>query len=296
MNGQIITVFGGTGFLGRHVVRALAAAGHRVRVAARHPKAVDFSDFQYVSPVVVDIRNEEQVREAVAGVTAVVNAVSLYVEKGDLTFDAIHVAGAERVARCAQAAGVARLVHISGIGVDAHSTSAFVRARARGEFAVRDQFDHAVMLRPSVMFGRDDAFLASLDAVSRAPVVPLFGRGCNRLQPAYVKDVATAVTRLCEQAVGLGLYELGGRQVYTYRDLVKTVMSHRGRARPMIPVPFPLWHGLVALLSLLPNPPLTRDQLILMQTDNVVAGDAPGFTELDIDPASLDDLLDECLP
>ncbi|MGL6159715.1 complex I NDUFA9 subunit family protein [Microbulbifer sp.] len=298
MNEQIATVFGGTGFLGRRVVRALATAGYRVRVAARHPEDVDFSDIKdQIAPVAVDIRNERRVTEAVSGSVFAVNAVSLYVERGDLTFDTIHVKGAERIARCARAAGVDRLVHISGLGVDEHSPSKFIRARARGEQVVCNAFERATLVRPSVMFGSDDAFLSSLKTATLLPVVPLFGKGNNRLQPVYVEDVAAAVVELARQAGGQGqVFELGGGSVYTYRQVLQVVMSHLGRRRVLLPVPFTLWRLLVATLSLMPNPPLTRDQLVLMQSDNMVGENAKTFADLGIDPYSLEDLLDECLP
>lgn len=299
MNEQVATVFGGTGFLGRRVVRALVTMGYRVRVAARHPQDVDFSDINdQITPIPVDIRDERRVSEAIMGSAFVVNAVSLYLERGDLTFDTIHVKGAERIARCAWATGVDRLAHISGLGVDEHSPSKFIRARARGEQVVRNAFGRAILIRPSVMFGSDDAFLASLRTATLLPVVPLFGEGNNRLQPVYVKDVATAVAELSRRA-GDGqeqLFELGGGSIYTYRQALQVVMSHLGRRRVLVPVPFTLWRVLVAALSLMPNPPLTRDQLILMQSDNTVGESAKTFSDLGIDPHSLEDLLDECLP
>ncbi|MBB3062600.1 complex I NDUFA9 subunit family protein [Microbulbifer rhizosphaerae] len=298
MNEQIATVFGGTGFLGRRVVRALVTMGYRVRVAARHPQDVDFSDIKdQITPVAVDIRDERQVTEAITGSAFAVNAVSLYVERGDLTFDAIHVKGAERIARCAQATGVDRLVHISGLGVDERSPSKFIRARARGEQVVRNAFERAILVRPSVMFGSDDAFLASIKTATLSPLVPLFGKRNNRLQPVYVKDVAAAVAKLSRQADGQEqLFELGGGSIYTYRQALQVVMSHLGRRRVLLPVPLTLWRVLVAALSLMPNPPLTRDQLILMQSDNTVGESAKTFADLGIDPYSLEELLDECLP
>ena len=298
MNEKVIVVFGGTGFLGRRIVRALVAAGHRVRVAARRPSAVTFPDAgEQVLPVAVDIGDETLVIEAVAGAAAVVNAVSLYVEKGGLTFEAIHVQGAERIARCAKAAGVERLVHISGIGVNVDSPSSYVQARARGERVVRAAFEQATLVRPSVMFGGDDAFLASLEAVTRFPVVPLFGRGENRLQPVYVMDVAVAVAQLAGQAGDQGqIFELGGGQIYSYRQAVQAVMVHLGRKRLLLPVPFPLWQALVAVLGVLPNPPLTSDQLTLMKSDNIVGPGTKTFADLGINPSSLEDLLEDCLP
>jgi NADH dehydrogenase len=247
--------------------------------------------------MVVDVRDEQSVREAVAGAAAVVNAVSLYVEKDGLTFDAIHVEGAERLARCARVAGVEQLVHISGIGADADSRSGFVRARARGERAVREVFEAATLVRPSVMVACDDAFLTSLETVTRLPVVPLFGHGENRLQPAYVNDVASALARLVERADLRGrLFELGGGRIYTYREAVQTVMSHLGRNRVLLPVPFAFWHGLVRVLGFLPSPPITRDQLILLEADNIVGSDANTFSDLGMEPRTLESIVQDCFP
>ena len=171
-----------------------------------------------------------------------INAVALWVERGDVTFEAIHIDGAERVARCAAQAGVSRLVHISGLGVETQSPSPFIRARAHGEQAVNALFPQATVFRPSVMFGPDDAFLSSLELATRFPVVPLFGRGRTRLQPVHVNDVAQAATRLCaDPAREAELYELGGAQVLTYRQAVETVMRHLDRHRLLLPMPFPFW-------------------------------------------------------
>ncbi|MEX1033571.1 MAG: complex I NDUFA9 subunit family protein [Cellvibrionaceae bacterium] len=293
MKEQIVTVFGGTGFLGNRVVKQLLEAGARVRVAARHPRAADFSEWRsQVVPVQVDVRDENAVTEAVSRATAVVNAVSLYVEKGDLGFNAIHVQGAERIARCAKRADVQRMVHVSGIGVNLDSPSPFVHARALGEKAVREVFADATIIRPSVMFARDGGFLKSVEMAIRLPVVPLFGRGETRLQPVCVDDVAAAIIRLSlADDCPSGVFELGGAKVYTYREAVQTLLAHTGRKRWLLPVPFPAWRVLVAGLKILPNPPLTRDQLILMQHDNIAGDDARTFSDLNIQPKSLEQCL-----
>jgi NADH dehydrogenase len=297
MTERIATVIGGTGFIGRRLVGALAASGYRVRAAARRPGTVDFGEFGgRVQPVQVDVLDEQSVREAVKGAAAVVNAVSLYVEKGALTFDAIHVEGAERVARCAREEGVGALLHMSGIGAVADSPSRFVRARAHGEQAVRKAFGLATIVRPSVMVARDSSLLNALERVTRLPIVPLFGQGANRLQPVWADDVAAAVASLIERDDLYGAtFELGGGETHTYRELVLIAMSCLRRKRILLPVPFVLWHGLVAALRVLPNPPLTRDQLVLMQADNVVGRDARTFSELGITPRTFTQLADACL-
>lgn len=292
-----IVIFGGTGFLGSEIVRVVSAAGLDVRIAARHaPRESSRGTTGPVRYVTADVTDEPSVKRAVEGASAVVNAVSLYVEKGDTTFEAVHVEGAARVARCARDAGAEVHVHISGLGTDPASRSAFVRARAQGEQAVRDAFEHSVIARPSVMFGRDDSFLTTLEAVTRLPVVPLFGGGETRLQPAYVKDVAAAVARIiADRNRRHPIIELGGAEVLSYRRTVEMVLAHLGRRRPLVPVPFGLWKTLATALAVLPSPPLTRDQVILMESDNIVTGHAATFSDLEIRPAGFSSLLAECL-
>jgi uncharacterized protein YbjT (DUF2867 family) len=230
-------------------------------------------------------------------VPAVVNAVGLYVERGADTFEAVHVEGARRVGELAAATGVARLVHVSGIGVEGSSPSAYVRARARGEGAVREAFPGATVLRPSVLYGPGDALLSTLDAMSRlTPALPLFGRGETRLQPVHVDDVAAAVARVLEDAGSAGqVYELGGPRAWTYRALVEAVLRHRGRRRALLPVPFLTWELIARVLAPFPDPPLTRDQVALMRADNLVTPGAPGFAELGLSPRDLEEALPECL-
>lgn len=291
----LVTVFGGTGFLGREIVRALVAEGFEVRIAARHSPAR--APEPRVGHVVADVTDEPSVRRAFEGASAVVNAVSLYVEKGGLSFQVVHVLGAECVARCAREAGAGSLVHVSGLGSDPASASAYVRARAHGELAVRKAFGDAVMLRPSVMFGPDDAFLAGVERATRLPLVPLFGSGATRLQPVFVRDVAAAVaTVLAVPALRSPEIELGGAEVLTYREIVAAVAAHLGRRRLLVPVPFGLWKAMTSLLGVLPTPPLTRDQVILMERDNVVTGRTRTFADLGLAPAGLTALLPECLP
>jgi uncharacterized protein YbjT (DUF2867 family) len=293
-----VTVFGGTGFLGREIVRAFAAEELDVRIATRHaPGAKPERKSGRVTQVVADVNDETSVRRAVEGAAAVVNAVSLYVEKGGVTFEDVHVDGAARVARCAREAGSEVLVHISGIGSEPASPSDFVRARARGEQAVREAFGNAVVARPCVMFGRNDSFLAAVETATRFPVVPLFGRGETRLQPAFVKDVGAAVAKvIAEPDRRSPVFELGGAETLTYREVVEAVMAHLGRHRLLVPLPFAAWRGLATALERLPSPPLTRDQVILMESDNVVTGRMATFPDLGIRPAGFSATLRECLP
>lgn len=295
MADTLTTVFGGTGFLGQYIVSRLHAAGHAVRVAGRSLRAGMFVDA--IEQVRSDVRNADSVAMAIDGATGVVNAVGMYVERGGETFDAVHVQGARNVAAAAAGAG-ARLVHISGIGADAQSPSQYVRARALGERAAAELASELVILRPSVLFGPGDAFLTTLERITRIlPVVPLFGTGDTRLQPVYVDDVAVAVTHALTGAAAAGeVYELGGPRSYRYRDLISLVLAYLQRKRVLLPMPFAVWELQSACLSLLPDPPLTRDQIILMRNDNVVGEDARNFADLDIEPRALEALLSECLP
>lgn len=298
MTNHVITVFGGTGFLGRTIVRHLVESGATVRIAARHPQAPDLSESAgRIELWTTDVRDEDSVAEAIHGATGVVNAVGLYVERGPATFDAIHVEGAERVARQARDAGIRSLVHISGIGADPASPSKYVRARARGEQRVQSAFTDAIIFRPSVLFGPNDAFLSSLRAVTRLPVVPLFGNGATRLQPVYVEDVARGVLRALEAPGADGnIFELGGARIYSYRDIVEIVLAHFDRRRLLLPLPFGVWKLLATMASVLPNPPLTPNQVILMETDNVVVGTGVGtFDDLGVEPRSFEQMLSHCV-
>ncbi|AGA34694.1 NAD-dependent epimerase/dehydratase [Thioalkalivibrio nitratireducens DSM 14787] len=299
MTPDITTVFGGTGFLGSRIVREIVASGRPVRIAARHPVRPAWAGAgDAIELATANIHDETSVARALDGATAAVNAVSLYAEAGGHdTFEAVHVTGAGRMARLAREAGVRRLVHISGIGADVTSPSFYVRARARGEQSVRAAFPNAVIVRPSVLFGPQDAFLANLARLAQLPVIPLFGRGDTRLQPVFVDDVAQAVARLTAAAdPAASLFELGGARVYRYREIVEQVLDHCGRRRRLLmPVPFLLWRTLAGLTMFLPNPPLTRDQVLLMQKDNVVHPGTATFADLGIAPHSLEESLPHCL-
>lgn len=289
-----VTVFGGTGFLGRTIVRQLVRAHARVRIAVRHPAAEIADEAEQVQ---ADVRDEAAVGAAIAGALAAVNVVGLYVEQGQESFDAVHVQGALHVARQAKHHGLERLIHISGIGADLTSASPYVRARAQGELRVKEAFAGATIIRPSVLFGPQDTFLNALDRISHLlPVVPLFGAGQTRLQPVYVEDVAVAVAACLSKAASVGkTYELGGAEVRTYREILQLVLRHRGRRRALLPVPFVIWDVLASALSILPAPPVTRDQIALMRQDNLVHPGAESFEELGVTPRSLSELLPVCL-
>jgi uncharacterized protein YbjT (DUF2867 family) len=282
----LITVFGGTGFLGRRIVRHLLDHRFQVRAASRHPERVRSASQADARPgtTKADIRDETTVAAALFGAYGAVNAVSLYVERGRETFDAVHVEAAARVARLARENGVERLIHVSGIGADPASSAPYIAARGRGEISVQQAFPGAILIRPAVMFGPDDAFLTTVVRLLRIlPVYPIFGRGETKLQPVYVEDVAEGIARVLAGAGGsVAFYEFAGARVYTYRELIRTV-ADRIRARPrLVPLPFAVWRILASAAEFLPGSPLTRNQVALMRRDNIASGNVPGLLSLDI--------------
>ena len=289
-----VTVFGGSGFLGRRIVLRLAADGAEVRIAVRRPeRAAALARLGrpgQITALRVDVWDESTVAPALAGVAAAVNTVGHYIERGDASFEAIHGQGARNVAAAASAAGVARLVHISGIGADPASDSPYVRARAMGERLVREAFPAATILRPSVMFGPDHDFLNRLAGLARMlPALPLFGAGEVRLQPVFVDDVAAAVVKALAMPEAAGrLYELGGPSIYSYKALVQLVLEQTGRRRLLLPVPYFAWNALAAVVAPLPGRPISRDQVKLMQKDNVVSPGALTLADLGITPTALE--------
>src|ERR1700682_25687 len=235
-NDRTVTVFGGTGFLGRRIVQHLRSRGFPVRTASRHPDRghrLFGPDDPQLQSVEANIHDERSVADALAGAYGVVNTVSLYVEHGQETFHSVHVEAAQRVAAQALRAGVDRLIHISGIGADATSPSRYIRKRGEGELAVRAAFGDALFVRPAVMFGPDDAFLtAILRLLRQFPIYPMFGRGLTRLQPAYVEDVAEAVARVMGRAeTPSTIFEFGGPRVYSYEEFLRSVVA-RSLASP----------------------------------------------------------------
>jgi uncharacterized protein YbjT (DUF2867 family) len=298
---RTVTVFGGTGFLGRRVVKHVRSHGFSVRIASRHPdrgRGLVALDDPQLQSVAADIHDDRAVAAALTSVYGAVNAVSLYVEHGRETFHSVHVEAARRLAAQACRAGVERFVHISGIGADAASPSRYIRKRGEGELAVRGAFADATLIRPAVMFGADDAFLTTiLDLIRRLPVYPLFGRGDTRLQPAHVEDVAEAVARALQWTDGHpATFECAGPRVYTYEELVRTIARAAGLKCTLMPMPFVAWYALARLAEMLPSPPLTRNQVELMEIDTVASPGMPGFAELGLSPHAIEDILPEILP
>jgi uncharacterized protein YbjT (DUF2867 family) len=293
---QLVTVFGGSGFLGRRIVRHLHDKGFAVRIASRHASLATGDDPQ-LQHMAADIHDGSAIAGAVAGAFGVVNAVSLYVERANETFHAVHVAAAEWLADEARKAGVERLVQISGIGADAQSPSPYIRARGRGEQAVRRVFAGATVIRPAVMFGPDDAFLNTLiKLLRRLPVYPMFGRGQTRLQPADVEDVGEVVAKVMQRPRTDPLtVECGGPRIYSYEELLRTVARAANVKPIMAPVPFAAWHGMAWIAEMLPGAPVTRNQVDLMEIDTVASPCVPGLADLGISPRPMEEVLHDML-
>jgi uncharacterized protein YbjT (DUF2867 family) len=294
---RLVTVFGGSGFVGRHIVRALARRGFRIRVAVRRPDLAGhlqpLGSVGQINFVQANLRFPDSVRAAVEGAEIVINCVGILHETGKQKFDGVQAQGAETVARAAADAG-AKLIHISAIGADAASTSAYARTKAEGEAAVLREVPGAVILRPSVIFGPEDSFLNRFAGLAQIlPALPLVGGGETRFQPVFVGDVAQAVMAVVDGKVKPGtILELGGPSVKSFREVLDFVLEVTGRKRLLLPLSFGLARLKAKVLQLLPNPLLTEDQVELLKSDNVVseAAKAEGRTleALGIHPQSLE--------
>lgn len=295
MAGGLVTLFGGSGFLGRRIAERLLKRGLRVRVAARHPEKVreTLDSAEGLEAVRANVRDKASIVAAVEGAETVINSVALYVEQGEATFHAVHVEGARRVAKAARQAGATRLLQISGIGAGTDAPASYVRCRAEGEAAVREAFPQATIFRPSAIFGPDDAFLNTFVSIARRfPVIATLGRGRTRVQPVFVDDVAEAAARFADGEGEEGqIYELGGPDIYSYRDFLQLIGRHVGRRPLLLPVPLAVWNGLASVAKLLPSPPLTDAQVFLMSRDNVASPELPGLKELGVTPTSIETVL-----
>jgi NADH dehydrogenase len=275
----LITIFGGSGFLGRHVVRALANEGYRIRVAVRRPDLAfhlkPLGRVGQIHAVQANLRYPDSVTAAVHDADCVVNLVGILFEHGRQRFDAVMAAGAEAVARAASAAG-APLVHISAIGADAEATSHYARAKAEGERRVLAALSSAIIMRPSILFGPEDDFFNRFAALARmAPALPLPGGGQMRFQPVFAGDVAEAIAKAVDGDTKPGaIYELGGPDVRTFKALMEFTLATIQRRRLLVPAPFALLKLQAALLQFLPKPPLTPDQVELLRRDNIVSDEA----------------------
>lgn len=288
---RLVTVFGGAGFIGRYLVQRLVERGLRVRVAIRRPDEGLFlkpmGAVGQIEIVQANLRNWPSVQKAVAGADAVVNAVGVLYSAGSQSFGAVHGRGADLVAHAAAAAGAKRLVHVSAIGAAADSDSDYARSKAQGEAAVRAAFPGATIVRPSIVFGPEDGFFNLFGNLSRfLPVMPLMARmGETRFQPVYAGDVGEAISRILQDDATAGqTYEFGGPRVYTFRELMEFVLRETGRKALLVPVPAAAAMIPATLFGLLPKPLLTRDQVRLLQHDNVADPALPGLASLGLNP------------
>jgi uncharacterized protein YbjT (DUF2867 family) len=289
-----VTVLGASGFIGRYIVERLARRGAVVAAVSRHATRAGFlrpmGDVGQVVPLDAGLADEARLAAAIAGSDVVISAAGILYERGRQRFDAVHHQGPALLARLAASAGAKRFVHLSAIGADPASSSAYARSKAAGETAVRAAFPAATILRPSVVFGPEDEFFNRFAALARyAPALPLIGGGKTRFQPVYVGDVADAALAALDRPEASGrTYELGGPEVLSFRELMDVTLREVGRRRPLISVPFGLAMLEAAFLEFLPRPPLTRDQVRMLRHDNVVASDALGLAALGIAPTGLE--------
>ncbi|WP_210528409.1 complex I NDUFA9 subunit family protein [Rubellimicrobium arenae] len=303
---KLVTIFGGSGFLGRYIARRMAKDGWRVRVAVRRPDGAGFvrmyGHVGQVLPWACNIRDDESVRAALQGADAAINCVGTFDRGGRNSFQAVHVEGAARIARICLELGVRRMVHISALGASAEGGSEYARSKAEGEAAVLDSMPHAVILRPSILFGHEDSFFNRFASMAaRGPILPLIGAGTH-FQPVWVDDVAAAAAMGATGQAAPGIYELGGPEVMTFRELMDKMLHITRRRRLVIGLPF--WLGGImgsvfdtgrALTGGLAPAPITRDQVASLRTDNVVSAGARGLEALGIVPTAMDVVLPDYL-
>lgn len=302
---NLVTVFGGSGFVGVQAVRFLAKAGWRVRVAVRNPNLAYrmrlMGDVGQIDVVQANVRNKPSLERALEGATASLNLVGILYESGRQGFQAVQTMGARNVAEAAKAQGVERAIQMSAIGADPESASKYARTKGEGEAAVRELFPDAAIVRPSIVFGPGDGFFEKFAKMAQvSPFLPLVGGGHTRFQPAFVGDVGKALAKIVTDPASAGqTFELGGPGVYSFRELMELMMAETGQRRLLLPLPFPaatmvgMGFDLVTGIGLsgLIRPLLTSDQVPLLKSDNVASGQHPGFAELGITPATLEAVL-----
>ncbi|HEY8573343.1 complex I NDUFA9 subunit family protein [Phenylobacterium sp.] len=296
---NLVTVFGGSGFIGTHAVRQLAKAGWRIRVAVRNPnlgyRMRLLGDVGQIDVVQANVRNEASIRRALEGATASVNLVGVLYEGGRQRFQSVHVEGARAVAEAARDLGVTRVVQMSALGADAASASKYARSKAEGEQTVQAVYPDAVIVRPSFVFGPEDQFFNKFAFMAAfSPVLPLMGGGRTRMQPVFVGDVGKALARLVTLPDAAGTYELGGPATITFREMLEMTLAETGRRRLLLPLPWPaaeMLGTLGDLAAMVLPPPITTDQVRMLRADNVVSGAYPGLEDLGITPTSLESVL-----
>ena len=297
---NLVTVFGGSGFVGAQAVRQLARAGWRIRVAVRNPNLAHamrlHGDVGQIDIVQANVRNEASLRRALTGATASLNLVGVLRETGRQGFQAVHVMGARNVAAAAHAEGVGRVVQMSALGANPDSESKYARTKAEGEAAVREIYPNAVVVRPSVVFGAGDGFFNRFAAMAQtSPMLPLIGGGQTRFQPVFVGDVGLALARCVSNPEAAGqTYELGGPADLSFRALMELMLAEIGKRRFLAPIPFPMAEVMGKagdLAGYFINPPITSDQVLLLKADNVTSGAYPGLAELGVTATTLEAVL-----
>jgi len=297
MAAEVITVFGGSGFVGRHLVRRLAKAGHTLRIAVRHPEQAKFlkplGDVGQITPLAADLGVPHSVAVALEGATQCVNLVGILHERGRQSFAAVHIEGAKRLAEAAAAAGLKAFVQVSALGAAPDAEADYARSKFAGEQAVRAAFPAAVVLRPSLIVGPEDEFFNRFAAMARlSPFLPLIDGGRTLFQPTYVGDVTLAIERALGNPATRGrTFELGGPRTYSFRQLLELTLKEIGRKRFLLPVPGSLAAIQAGLMERLPKPPLTRDQLRMLRRDSIMDAGAAGYAALGIQPQSIEAIL-----
>ncbi|MEM6546736.1 MAG: complex I NDUFA9 subunit family protein [Pseudomonadota bacterium] len=295
----LVTIVGGSGFVGRYVAQAMAKRGWRVRVAVRRPNEAIFvrpyGVVGQVEPVQCNVRDDASMARVIAGSDAVIYSVGVLFSSGKNTFMAVQAEGPARAARLAAEHGVDRFVLISAIGADADSPAEYARTKAGGEAGVLAAMPEAIILRPSIVFGQEDQFFNRFAAMARlSPVLPVVGAS-TRFQPVWVQDVAEATAKAAAGETAAGIYELGGPRIYSFRELMTLMLGVIRRRRLVVNIPFWAAHLQASVLQMLPNPPLTRDQVRLLGKDNVVAEGAKGFADLGIEPSTIESVVESYL-
>ncbi len=316
MDNNLVTVFGASGFVGRHAVRAMAKQGLRIRAVSRRPNLANFllpaGQVGQIQLMKGNVNNDEDVARAVDGAGAVVNLTGVLFGHGEQGFDAIHAEAARRIGKASREAGVGALIHLSAIGADPQADSSYAESKGSGERAVREEFPAATILRPSLIFGPEDQFFNKFASLARImPVLPLIGGGRTRFQPVYVADVAAAIVKALKLEEARGqTYELGGPSVYTFKELLQFILRETGRRNLLLPIPYFLaslmavgfvaWNAVPELVRQIfgvPSQPplLTVDQVRLLKSDNVVHEGARGLSDLGVTPAGMESVVPDYL-
>lgn len=303
---KLVTIYGGSGFVGRYIARRMAKAGWRVRVAVRRPNEAmhvkPYGVVGQVEPVFCNIRDDTSVRAVMTGADAVVNCVGTFDRKGKNNFDAVQHEGAGRIARIAAELGVDRMVHLSAIGADVDGASLYAQSKGKGERAVLEHMPDAVILRPSVIFGAEDAFFNRFAAMTKlGPILPVVGAD-TKFQTVYVDNVAEAAAKGALGQAAPGVYELGGPDVNTFRELMQQMLKVIQRRRLIVNMPFVVATPLAVVMELVQTltfgivpAQITRDQVVSLRSDNVVSEEAKGLSDLAIDPVALEAVLPDYL-